>query len=311
MAALDERQFGFERELAVGCERQAEQARLELEVLLTRLGITGDAAAKLGESERRLLTKYCIEVPLNIAWYDVAKKRVEKKLQRVYVLVVFCVLVAVLVLAGLAWVKDELVSAQVGTLVLAFGVVLQVLSGGADTKAQLGAFWRASSDLKEGLFTFLHSWQGRAIDAEGRLGAEFEVALWQELSNARRVCREEREAYFATYRSPTEIANLVTQPLSDLRMRLSEVGAVRGVDQQVGRDLAREATFQLSGARRALIEAKAIVAQRRAKLDALIADKAAEPDVTSAKLALSDAEAEVVRATEVLRMQAKSELTNP
>lgn len=311
MASVDDRQFGFERELAVGCERQAEQARLELDVLLARLRLPEGAAAKLRENERRLLTKYCIEVPLNIAWYDDAKKRVEKKLRRVYALVVCCVLVAVLVLAGLTWVKDELVSAQVGTLVLAFGVVLQVLSGGADTKAQLGSFWRASSDLKEGLFTFLHAWEGRALDAEGRLGGEFEVALWQELSTARRVCREEREAYFATFRSPTEVANLVTQPLSDLRMRLSEVNATRGVDQQMGRDLAREATFQLSGARRALIDAKAVVAQRRAKLDALVLDKAADAEIAAAKFALSDAEAEVVRATEVLRLQAKSALSNP
>ena len=123
------------------------------------------------------------------------------------------------------------------------------------------------------------------------------------------MCREEREAYFATFRSPTEVANLVTQPLSELRMRLSEVSASRGVEQQVGRDLAREATFQLAGARRALIEAKATVAQRKAKLDALVVDKAGDAELAVARFALSDAEADVVRATEVLRLQAKSELS--
>ena len=311
MPAADDRPFGFERESAARSERLAKDALVELGVLLERLGATAVAIDQLAEPQRRLLLKYCIEVPLNIAWYDDAKRRVEQKLRRTYALVVFCVVVASSVLAALVWVEDELVSAQIGTLVLAFGVVLQVLAGGADTKAQLGAFWRASSDLKEGLFTFLHTWKDRAFDAEGRPDPELEVALWQELSNARRICREERETYFATFRSPTDVANVITQPLSDLRMRGAEVSSVRGQDRQMGRDLARDATFQLAASRRALIDAKAIVAQRKARLDALVADKGAEPDVAAAKLALADAEAEVVRASEVLRMQAKAELTNP
>lgn len=303
--------FEFEQVLAVGCQREQEQAKREMDVLLARLRVPSAVRDNLGDAERRLLLKYCIEVPLNILWYDRRRKLVERKLRVSYAIIVVCVLVAVGMLAALTWMNDDVVTSQIGTLVIGLGVVMQLLAGSTDTKAQLGSFWRASADLKEGLFTFLHSWEGKACGPEEQgLSPDFEVAIWQELSNARRICREERDAYFATFRSPTEVTAMLTQPLTDVRMRVAEVAAARAQDGQVDKDLVREASFQMANARRALIDAKATVAQRKSRLDALVAAGGAEADVLAAKVALADAESDVVRAIEVLKMQAKADTLN-
>jgi ABC-type multidrug transport system fused ATPase/permease subunit len=303
-----EQRYAFERaERRALTYRTEDDAQNELGVLFARLGVGEAQAGRLDDDLRRLLMKYCMEVPGNIAWYEAARGRVEREFRAARALVIAIALITALVLAGMVVVNSQVVTAQVGALVVAVLFMLQVLAASVDKKAQIGAFWRASADLKEALYTFEHTWQGKVCGADGAVAADFEMALWQEVRNARRIAREERDAYFATFRSPTEILSVATMSIEGLRARGAEAAALRAEDERVARSSAQQ---YLAEAQRGLIEAKARLAAATARGEDLKASGTAEPETLAATSEIAAARSEVVRYSELVKMHAKADMMN-
>src|SRR4029079_17489276 len=91
--------------------------------------------------------------------------------------------------------------------------VLQVIAALADGKALLTIFWKASSDLKELLYTFEQKWCGKAaVEAGGGFcaGSGFCEAVDEALRASRAVTRAERVDFFATLRSPSDVVAIAS-----------------------------------------------------------------------------------------------------
>jgi hypothetical protein len=84
MAAIPMPQFLFEKVATTAGKlasyRPEEDAKKDLYVLLERPDVDA-AAIPVSSDGYRLLIRYCMEVPLNIAWYDKARAAAEKKVE--------------------------------------------------------------------------------------------------------------------------------------------------------------------------------------------------------------------------------------
>jgi len=296
--------FTFEADANQVASIRSEMAAVEArKVLLDRLRMD---STKIGPDTERLLLKYCIEVPLNIAWYERARRSAQTimRAQRL------CVVVIMLGgLGAVAWITTsqidkQLVTAQIGTMLATLLFALQVLVTATDKKAQLGGFWRASADLKEGWYTFEQSWSGR-VPLERAALAEFETAVWQEIHNARKIARTEREAYFNTFKSAGELLTLASAGLDTVRSRGQQLAAQLKEDNAISGDARAAARKQLSDVRQKLMESKASIAASEAKEAALRDTAAAAEEIQAASKATISARAELVRYTEMMRMMAE------
>jgi hypothetical protein len=275
------------------------------EALARRLDVTADDDVKplRASSSWELLLTYCIEGPLNIDWYD-TKIAAWKRRQRAFLGA--SVLVTLIVVGLLVWrhASDSAV-AQLSAAVAALVACARILSGASDVKAQLGGFWRARADLKEQFLTFEQAWRGKLV-AGGVVADGLEMALWQEIVNARHVVRRERDTYFATFAAPSDLLAATAGGLDGIFGRAGDVGLVRAA--RLG---------PVAEARRQLDEAKAELAAQAATQAIL----AVQPPAMSlddwqhargkADAGLAKAEAEVVRYTDLLRSTAKAATLNP
>lgn len=260
-------------------------------MLLERLG--AGAGRSLTADGEMLLLGYCTEIVLNIVWYERARKREQRRNRLLTALTVVVMITALGLLVASALpslVKQNATPTTAFTLAVFSGgilTVMQVLAALTDGKAKLSIFWKASSDLKEALYTFEQKWRQRAFVPEGNrlvLTPEATVAVEDARRTARAVARSERLEYFSAMKTPADVLAVAVAAADSLRARRAEtVAAVSGREQRI------------ADARKAVAEARASVLASEYRLEALSdpAEKTAEAKI------LMKARAELVRAQSV------------
>jgi hypothetical protein len=199
--------YGFERggdAPRVGRHREREHAEREREVLLDRLEVVGDArAVVLADGElARLLTRFCLDVPMVIEWYA---RRIRRGLVLHYAALGFCVVAAVLLLAvvtvaplstrmSVTWQSE--VFARLMIMTAGGFALLRLLARLGDGRARLMAFWRASSDLKDVLYSLEEDWRDRVMVDGRRVHPELAAAVHHALARARLIVAAEKESFF-------------------------------------------------------------------------------------------------------------------
>ncbi len=294
----EHRRYAFEAESEGGkgqppSRRTRQDAEKAVAVLRSRLDVP--EVAVLDRDLAHALLRFCTEVVLNIDWYERARRREESK-NRWMTRGMVALMVAALVLL---FVSSLLPSLQAGVetpsgvlqlTIFAGGAltVLQVVAALSDGKARLTIFWKASSDLKELLYTFEQKWCGKAaVEAGGVLGAEggFLEAVDEALRGSRAVTRSERVEFFATLRSPSDVVAIAS----------SAAGVLRGSRAQAA-VLTVQHEEAVAEARRALAVARAAVAASEFRMNARTDAGAREAE----KIVLVNAQSEVVKAEKLL-----------
>lgn len=309
--AGDDRKYSFEDTPVADSHRARALALADLQTLLERMQVA-EEAVRNALCEKPVLVRYAMDVPMNIAWYEKAKKRAFDKQRFGLVGVILFAVVAM----GVTWAsayltkgddKAQIAIAQVAAFVaMAYGV-LKVIAMLTDQKEKLAGFSKASADLKEALFTFEETWRGKTLLEEDRLVPDFETAVLQEIANARRIARAERDAYFTGISSTVEVATAFGDALEKVGESATSLGQIRK-----DRALALEGSrSRIVEERQRLIAAKAKLTARQRKLERLIADKAEAETIGAAKDEIADAESEVEEAQLRLDMCVKSEIRNP
>lgn len=267
-----------------------DEARLRADVdkLLTRINAdvpTQNILRTVPESAR-LLRSLAMLNTTGIAWYDEARayeERGRRRLVRLTIGLSVSVLIGLVVLVTRRGESGALVdgSSAAAVLAAAFLGVVRIMASAANHQQKIVVFWRASSALKDRIYGFESVWNqhndpGRRralLDATGRPADELLDALLTEVSEARAIRRNEKEAFFATLRSPEDLLamaeSVLTRGASDAR---ALVEGRRARDQETQADLPRSATRidrERAAARRALEAA----VQKQSTLDRL-ADEA-------------------------------------
>jgi len=269
--------------------------------LMERLGIAAEQIRLLEQNARvmRALVLWSMEFPLNIRWYQrkIWLPRLHFYLSRWLSLVLGVATVGVMTWLGLFH-EGTLTMSQLAVLAAGVFGVMQLFAAGTDPKARLGAFRKARADLKESMFTFAEVWQGRPDIVDVSAGAasfsaDFMTALYQEIRTGRKIVRSERDAFFDTFKSATEILGTTTSILDAVRGRSTELSASISASEapqaaretavasriQQLRDKLAEATAQqeaLEDQKRRLQERKVAngdLADLQAKIDAAETDR--------------------------------------
>ncbi len=214
--------------------RPVEETRLETQdaahdarILLARLGQrppegkTDLSAHPLFETVK----DFCAEVTLNIKWYEEKREETQRLWYGLFALIVVLSCGGGLLMVALAHKWDSNL-----WLTFALGLTLpslQAFTSAVDYKARLGAFWKASADLKELLFALEDTWRGRdlltdlvTVEVNGTaVPKSFSRMLEECQATARRICRQERDAFFQTYKSPAELVDKLSNNFSAMRER--------------------------------------------------------------------------------------------
>jgi hypothetical protein len=275
------------------------------EELARRLDVTADEDVKplRASPSWELLLTYCIEGPLNIDWYD-AKIAAWKRRQRQFLGASVVVTTGVVGLLVWRHTSDSTI-AQLSAAVAALIACARILSGASDVKAQLGGFWRARADLKEQFLTFEQAWRGKIL-VGGAVSDGLEVALWQEIVNARHVVRSERDTYFLTFVAPDDVLGAATGGLDAIFGRARELGAVQTTRWQPLADVRRQ--LDVAKAERA---AQAVTRALLAVQPPAMSHDDWQRARSEAEAGHARAESEVARYTDLLRSTAKAATLNP
>ncbi|HWB73851.1 MAG TPA: hypothetical protein VG755_02825 [Nannocystaceae bacterium] len=306
--------YSFEDEPHAGSVRARRQALDDLDKLLLRLAVSSTDANVLRGSP--LMVRWAMDVPGNIAWYERAKQAARARQWLVLLGVILFATVAMVGAAMPAVLEDSdsdapVAVAQVAIFVaLAWGV-LQVVASLADQKAKLAGFAKASADLKEALYTFEETWRGRALVKDGAADPDFATAVLQEVANARKTARAERDAYFADIPSTTDVAKQIGDALDQVGRSAAALGDARKARSEPKETTRMTADTTVSFERQRWIDAKAATVARRTKLERLTAANAPADAIATAKSELLDAEIAEVEARERFTMIVKGDMLNP
>lgn len=276
----------------------------------------GDGAEAARRELRNLLVQHASDSPQNVLWYQKAMVGVQNRM-RWFRFAVVGVSLAILVpfgtiaFEGQAEVTVDTMPTSIAQISL-FGTLfyglLKALAAGTNLKKELTAFWQARSDLKEALFTFVHSWRGRLRTVADLTGQDFSTALYEELRNARTVVRTERTAFFEAFTSPEDILPNAMLPMGEASAAANAVATARAAMNTQRQSLQTATSVEIAAARKALIEAKATVAAK----ESMVKQAEAEGlDAAAYKLELINARAEVERASRSLRLKLKVDRLNP
>lgn len=224
--------------------RKPESARACVNVMLQRIGISKEQRHSLESDSRtrKRLLAYGVEVHLNIAWYDHAKKREWAKRIALMALIV---LVAAGGLAGtLAYglvheffathtdVPTQATSPtvfQISAFVGAGFAILRFIATLTSNQCRLGLFWRARSDIAEVLYLFEQKWQGQfSIARLAELNADLDAGI----TAARHIARSERQQFFDSLISPADVLTSAQQAFGGVFGQLPRL-AYRGPPPQL------------------------------------------------------------------------------
>jgi hypothetical protein len=271
--------------------RAPESAERALRVLVKRLHADIE---RFDPETRRLLHRYCSEVVLNIEWYDRARRGEAFKNSVATTGMVALMIIALVLLFLAASVPAILHSgasdAMLSLTVFGGGVltILQVMASGGDARARMTIFWKASSDLKEALYTFEDKWRERTVVTESDkvvVDPKFRDALLEELRGARAITRGERLEFFATVRTPADVLSTAMAAADGLRGRRTDVTTALSARTQ-----------RIADATKAAADARGAVAAAEYRLQ----EAPSEELQKAARLALTGAKADLIRAEAVL-----------
>lgn len=217
--------------------RPVEESRLETQdaghdarILLARLG-QQPPPGKADLSEHPLFDSvkdFCAEVTLNIKWYEEKREQTQRLWYGLFALILVLSCGGSILVMSLARTWESSL-----WLTFALGLTLpslQAFTSAVDYKARLGAFWKASADLKELLFALEDTWRGRnlqedvvTLEVNGTtVSRSFPRYLEECRAAARRICRQERDSFFQTYKSPAELVDRLSSNFSTMRERSAE-----------------------------------------------------------------------------------------
>jgi len=280
--------------------------------LLTHLGV-GD----VGDQDRllaipgfeRLLVRWAIEFPCNVEWYDkkIPVQQLYYDISRVLA-TVLGVAIVVGTTALVFWKKD-VTTAQVGVLAAGIFGVLQIVAAGGDPKARLGGFRKARADLKEAMFTFAETWAERVLDPAGptRPTPDFVMALLQEIRAGRKISRDERETFFGTFKSPTEILGAANAAVEAVRGRRAELAATSKDAKATEASQEQAALTRIKELRGKLAEATAQKEALEDKKVRLKARQAATAALEGLQSQIEDVETECFKTRRLLALAANGD----
>lgn len=327
--------------------RQREVAKQQAELFLVDgLGLTGEEKEQfLRDIEAKsLLYRYASEVILNIAWYvqHLGLYQKQQQARTRWTLVACCFFIVLLCIPSFSpdaagYLRSTLIGAQLTLLATLVLSLVQLVATMTDLRGRISQVWQASSDLKEAFFTFEENWRHKVFSPApasqpspppaspnapawagqvppapaSQISPDFISALNQEIRLARKVGRDERTAFFASQKSPSDVVSAATGIIDALRGRRQELlNAQTALASATAASNAADAQ-RLSKARDDLANAKAILNARQAKVDALDRMNAAADEKTKAAIALIDAQSEVARSQSYLDMVVKGSTLNP
>jgi len=296
--------------------RKRKEAKEAGDELLRRLGVPSGETARLIQSPgfERLLIRWAIEFPLNIKWYDAEIPRQQRYYNWSRNLAIVIGAATIVGTTALVLSSKSVTVSRLGVLVAGILGVMQIMAAGSDPKTRLGGFRKARADLKESMFTFLETWTDRATDSQGAQGPrptpDFVTALLQEIRTGRKIARDERDTYFGTYKSATEILGSVNTALDALKTRrtdlagaLKEAGAVETSREQA-------VSTRIQDLRNKLAEATAQKQALENKLVRLTNSHAPQPQLAELQGKIEDAETERFRIQTLLDLAVKSDVAH-
>jgi len=243
------------------------------------------------------------------------------------------------------YLRSTLIGAQLTLLATLVLGLVQLVATMTDLRGRISAVWQASSDLKEAFFTFEENWHHKVFSPApasqnapapaiqpspaaaspnapasasqvppapvSQISPDFISALNQEIRLARKVGRDERTAFFASQKSPSDVVSAATGIIDGLRGRRQELlNAQTALASATAASNAADAQ-RLSKARDDLANAKATLNARQAKVVALDRMNVAADEKNKAAIALIDAQSEVARCQSYLDMVVKGSTLNP
>jgi len=304
--------------------RSRSAAESEIAVLLKRLEVKPAHADLLRENPetKRLLVRYCMDFPLNIAWYEEARQRETWWQRAAFGLVLMLALIALGLTAAPAVVprlfgdtatQQSTTSAQIVVILTGMFGVLSVVSEATDRKARIGGFWKAAADLKEALFTFEESWRDKDLvittDGKKAISPELVAALVQEIRFARKVSREERTTYFNTFRSPTDVMAAANAALGAIRGRRGELLSAHREESATKDASEASAEKRIRDLRDRLVEATATVMSLERKITELESLGVEAAQIAKVKLDVVNARTEMHKVQSLLTLSARADVT--
>ena len=245
---MTEKPYLFEADTRqeAGYRRRREDALGEAETFLTRVGCVGEAGGSLPAPEGfrsskdwELLLQFVMEVQLNIRWYEEHLDR-HTRWDRAWRTI--AILVGAVGLAGLPLlvvfvdlpIAERLASGSLNLLITQFGVLftgfmawLKVLASALDESDRQLAFWEASADLKEQLYTFERQWRYSPIYGEAALSDDFRDSLLEQIAGARQIVRVERRTFFESQKSPLGLLEALSGGGQEVALAGAEVAMAR------------------------------------------------------------------------------------
>lgn len=224
---LPEHKYEFESRYEGG-HRQDNQIEKLRQKFIARLGLRDEDIAASDEPRdlRDCTFRYTNDIISPIEWYDVQLRR-QKKLWIGTVVLASVIGVAGVVLV--AWWPFGKEAGDITKLSLLLGAifgVLRIMVPLSNTKARLGTFWNARSDLKELLYKFESRWKDRVV-MDGVVDQRFLAAVQRDLGEAAKISRLERERFFATYVDPKDLLDITRGELATITGLATTAGEKR------------------------------------------------------------------------------------
>jgi hypothetical protein len=297
--------------------RQEHEAAGLGRVLLRRIGVGDPLVEKLLEDSRfkRAITLWAMEFPLNIQWYNQEIPKHQKAFTRSrYASMVFGIGMVGLLVA-LIFRNGAVGTAQFGVVVTAIFGVLQILAAGSDPKARLGAFRKARADLKEAMFTFQENWRDRSIVLEGseadpKPSPDFMTAIYQDIRAGRKIARDERDAFFDTFKSANEILGAASTSLDAIRARRGDLVSARTEAGAADAAHATAVAARIQDLRNKLADATAQQDALADKKRRLLAAKADDKAIADVQAKIDDAETDRFKTQRLLDLTVKSDVAH-
>lgn len=282
------RPYSFESPGSAHSVRKGEDAWEDLLVFAGRLRIDELALEQHADE----LSRYVVDVHLNIAWY-VRRLRREKLLwalaSGLNLALLFALPLLILLLSKMAgrWGDATMTSAQLTAVLTGLFAVHKSVGAWLDRRKRIGHFWKAGAELKELLYSFEEQWKGKAAQG-GELTAELLEALDEDVARARALVRKERDAFYELYHLPSmDILTRLQESFKATRTLLDQHRVPGSHERQaraVEREAAREAALrrqrrhdaELAGLERRVAELRADLREaseaERARTESAIAD---------------------------------------
>jgi hypothetical protein len=216
-------QYSWEKERQ-GSVRAARTARSCIRAMLQRIGLQEEQILALqtdATAHKRLLA-YGVEVHLNIAWYVRAMANEDKRRRQLLALIILfgvggiCALPVYWFLVRGSTASWNVIVFQLTAFPAAAFGILRVLASVTDTRCRLGNFWRARSDLAEILYLFEQKWHQQFAAART---ADFLADMDTGITAARQVTRAERQRFFDSITSPSDVLAVAQQSLEGVSSR--------------------------------------------------------------------------------------------